>query len=143
MHACQQTCSRYAGAVKAQVNAGDFTNPPASIAEVQLANYPRALAPDKMDFWPALTRYQRPIWWLNWGLFALIGQKDLESPAQLKGKRIGIPREYRMEGTDQAILDSWEQGKAWLRDAGAEIVDMLDADGMRGVRFLWARVRGK
>jgi succinate dehydrogenase / fumarate reductase cytochrome b subunit len=26
-----------------------------------------------MDFWPALTRYQRPIWWLNWGLFALIG----------------------------------------------------------------------
>ncbi|MCV0382545.1 MAG: Asp-tRNA(Asn)/Glu-tRNA(Gln) amidotransferase subunit GatA [Erythrobacter sp.] len=44
--------------------------------------------------------------------------------ANLKGKRIGIPREYRMEGTDQAILDSWEQGKAWLRDAGAEIVDV-------------------
>ncbi|TMM49090.1 Asp-tRNA(Asn)/Glu-tRNA(Gln) amidotransferase subunit GatA [Qipengyuania marisflavi] len=44
--------------------------------------------------------------------------------ADLKGKRIGIPREYRMEGTDQAILDSWEQGKAWLRDAGAEIVDI-------------------
>ena len=39
---------------EAQVNAGDFTTPPASIADVQLANYPRALAPDKMDFWPAL-----------------------------------------------------------------------------------------
>ena len=44
--------------------------------------------------------------------------------AGLKGRRIGIPKEYRMEGTDQAILDSWEQGKEWLRDAGAEIVDV-------------------
>ncbi len=44
--------------------------------------------------------------------------------AELKGKRIGIPREYRMDGTDQEILDSWEQGKQWLRDAGAEIVDV-------------------
>ena len=44
--------------------------------------------------------------------------------ADLKGKKVGIPREYMMEGTDQAILDSWEQGKAWLRDAGAEIVDI-------------------
>lgn len=44
--------------------------------------------------------------------------------SDLKGKRVGIPTEYRMEGTDQAILDSWEQGKAWLKDAGAEIVDI-------------------
>jgi aspartyl-tRNA(Asn)/glutamyl-tRNA(Gln) amidotransferase subunit A len=44
--------------------------------------------------------------------------------ADLKGKRIGIPREYRMDGTDAEILDSWEQGKEWLRDAGAEIVDI-------------------
>ena len=44
--------------------------------------------------------------------------------ADLRGKRIGIPREYRMEGTSQDILDSWEQGKAWLKDAGAEIVDV-------------------
>ncbi len=44
--------------------------------------------------------------------------------ADLKGKKVGIPKEYRMEGTDQAILDSWEQGKAWLKDAGAEIVDI-------------------
>ncbi len=44
--------------------------------------------------------------------------------ADLKGKKIGIPREYRMDGTDAEILDSWEQGKAWLRDAGAEIVDI-------------------
>jgi len=44
--------------------------------------------------------------------------------ANLKGKRVGIPREYRMDGTDDAILASWEQGKAWLKDAGAEIVDI-------------------
>ncbi len=44
--------------------------------------------------------------------------------SDLRGKKVGIPREYRMEGTDQAILDSWEQGKAWLKDAGAEIVDV-------------------
>ncbi len=29
-----------------------------------------------------------------------------------------------MDGTDEAILASWEQGKAWLKDAGAEIVDI-------------------
>ncbi|MEQ8412689.1 MAG: Asp-tRNA(Asn)/Glu-tRNA(Gln) amidotransferase subunit GatA [Erythrobacter sp.] len=44
--------------------------------------------------------------------------------SDLRGKRVGIPKEYRMEGTDQSILDSWEQGKGWLKDAGAEIVDV-------------------
>jgi aspartyl-tRNA(Asn)/glutamyl-tRNA(Gln) amidotransferase subunit A len=42
----------------------------------------------------------------------------------LTGKKVGIPREYRMDGTDPEILDSWERGKEWLRDAGAEIVDI-------------------
>ena len=45
--------------------------------------------------------------------------------ADLRGRKIGIPREYRMdEGTDDEILESWERGKAWLRDAGAQIVDI-------------------
>jgi len=44
--------------------------------------------------------------------------------ADLKGKRVGIPSEYRMEGTSDEILASWEQGKEWLKDAGAEIVDI-------------------
>ncbi len=44
--------------------------------------------------------------------------------ADLRGKKVGIPKEYRMEGTAQAILDSWDQGKKWLEDAGAEIVDV-------------------
>ncbi len=42
----------------------------------------------------------------------------------LKGKKVGIPREYRMEGTDPEILKSWEDGIAWLKDAGAEVVDI-------------------
>ncbi|KEO88068.1 glutamyl-tRNA amidotransferase [Erythrobacter sp. JL475] len=44
--------------------------------------------------------------------------------SDLKGKRVGIPKEYRMEGTDLGVIASWEQGMAWLKDAGAEIVDI-------------------
>ncbi len=44
--------------------------------------------------------------------------------ADLRGKKVGIPREYRMEGTDEEILKSWDQGIAWLKDAGAEVVDI-------------------
>ena len=44
--------------------------------------------------------------------------------ADLRGKTVGIPREYRMEGTDEEILKSWDQGIAWLKDAGAEVVDV-------------------
>jgi aspartyl-tRNA(Asn)/glutamyl-tRNA(Gln) amidotransferase subunit A len=44
--------------------------------------------------------------------------------ADLKGKKVGIPREYRMDGMDDDVAKSWEQGIAWLKDAGAEIVDI-------------------
>ena len=42
----------------------------------------------------------------------------------LKGKKVGIPREYRVDGMDPAILKSWDDGIAWAKDAGAEIVDI-------------------
>ncbi|HEY8603944.1 Asp-tRNA(Asn)/Glu-tRNA(Gln) amidotransferase subunit GatA [Tsuneonella suprasediminis] len=42
----------------------------------------------------------------------------------MSGRRVGIPKEYRMEGTDSDILESWDNGIAWLRDAGAEIVEV-------------------
>lgn len=44
------------GSVKsdADVQAGNFISLPKSIHDVRWSNYPRALAPDKMDFWPAL-----------------------------------------------------------------------------------------
>lgn len=44
--------------------------------------------------------------------------------ADLRGKKVGIPREYRMDGTDAEILKSWDDGIAWLKDAGAEVVDI-------------------
>jgi aspartyl-tRNA(Asn)/glutamyl-tRNA(Gln) amidotransferase subunit A len=42
----------------------------------------------------------------------------------LKGMKIGIPREYRIDGMPEEIEALWSQGVAWLRDAGAEIVDI-------------------
>ncbi|NTF31622.1 Asp-tRNA(Asn)/Glu-tRNA(Gln) amidotransferase subunit GatA [Rhizobium skierniewicense] len=42
----------------------------------------------------------------------------------LKGLKIGIPKEYRVEGMPEEIEKLWAQGIAWLRDAGAEIVDI-------------------
>jgi aspartyl-tRNA(Asn)/glutamyl-tRNA(Gln) amidotransferase subunit A len=44
--------------------------------------------------------------------------------ADLKGKKVGIPREYRMEGMDSEIDKSWQDGIAWLKDAGAEVVEI-------------------
>lgn len=44
--------------------------------------------------------------------------------SDMKGKKVGIPREYRMDGTDPEILKSWDDGIAWLKDAGAEVVDI-------------------
>ena len=42
----------------------------------------------------------------------------------LKGKKVGIPHEYRMDGMDADVAKSWDDGIAWLKDAGAEIVDI-------------------
>ena len=42
----------------------------------------------------------------------------------LAGKRVGIPREYRMDGMDADVAKSWDDGIDWLKDAGAEIVDI-------------------
>jgi aspartyl-tRNA(Asn)/glutamyl-tRNA(Gln) amidotransferase subunit A len=42
----------------------------------------------------------------------------------VKGLRIGIPAEYRMDGMSNEVLRLWEDGMAWLREAGAELVDI-------------------
>ncbi|NRB17322.1 MAG: Asp-tRNA(Asn)/Glu-tRNA(Gln) amidotransferase subunit GatA [Rhodobacteraceae bacterium] len=41
-----------------------------------------------------------------------------------RGKKIGIPKEYRMDGMPAAIETLWADGAAMLKDAGAEIVDI-------------------
>lgn len=42
----------------------------------------------------------------------------------VKGLKIGIPAEYRIEGMDKEIADAWDKGIAILKAAGAEIVDV-------------------
>jgi len=42
----------------------------------------------------------------------------------IRGKKIGIPKEYRMDGMPAEIEKLWTDGTAMLRDAGAEIVDI-------------------
>lgn len=42
----------------------------------------------------------------------------------IRGKRIGIPREYRVDGMPDEIDALWHKGAEMLRDAGAEIVDI-------------------
>ena len=42
----------------------------------------------------------------------------------LRGKRIGVPKEYRLDGMDPTIAALWDRGLDWLRDAGATIVDV-------------------
>jgi aspartyl-tRNA(Asn)/glutamyl-tRNA(Gln) amidotransferase subunit A len=42
----------------------------------------------------------------------------------VKGLRIGIPKEYHQDGMSVEIEALWNKGKEWLKDAGAEIVDI-------------------
>ncbi|MGL5139582.1 MAG: Asp-tRNA(Asn)/Glu-tRNA(Gln) amidotransferase subunit GatA, partial [Beijerinckiaceae bacterium] len=51
---------------------------------------------------------------------------DYEAAASrgVKGLKIGIPREYRMDGIPEEIDRLWKQGMAWLKDAGATMVDI-------------------
>jgi len=49
---------------------------------------------------------------------------ERELSADLRGKKVGIPKEYRVDGMPEAVDALWSQGIQWLRDAGAEIVDV-------------------
>ncbi len=42
----------------------------------------------------------------------------------VRGLKIGIPAEYRMDGMSPEIEGLWSQGADWLRQAGAEIVEV-------------------
>ncbi|WP_303704659.1 Asp-tRNA(Asn)/Glu-tRNA(Gln) amidotransferase subunit GatA [Celeribacter baekdonensis] len=42
----------------------------------------------------------------------------------IKGKKIGIPKEYRMEGMPEEISKLWDDGADMLRAAGAEVVEI-------------------
>ncbi len=42
----------------------------------------------------------------------------------VRGLKVGIPKEYRVDGMPEEIEKLWQQGIDWLKDAGAEIVDI-------------------
>ena len=42
----------------------------------------------------------------------------------IKGLKIGIPKEYRVDGMPKEIDQLWENGKKILKDSGAEIIDI-------------------
>ncbi|MGV6838947.1 MAG: Asp-tRNA(Asn)/Glu-tRNA(Gln) amidotransferase subunit GatA [Planktomarina sp.] len=57
---------------------------------------------------------------------ANIDVPDFESflTGDIKGKVIGIPKEYRLDGLSDEIAKLWDDGTAMLKDAGAEIWDI-------------------
>jgi aspartyl-tRNA(Asn)/glutamyl-tRNA(Gln) amidotransferase subunit A len=44
--------------------------------------------------------------------------------SNLKGKRVGIPKEYRIDGVPEEINALWDKGIEWLTDAGATPVEI-------------------
>ena len=42
----------------------------------------------------------------------------------MKGLRVGVPKEYRVDGMSPEIQALWDQGMSWLKDAGATIHDI-------------------
>ena len=44
--------------------------------------------------------------------------------SDLKGKRVGIPKEYRIDGVPADINALWDKGIEWLKDAGATPVEI-------------------
>ena len=48
--------------------------------------------------------------------------KDLKE--SIKRKKIGIPKEYRVDGMPKEIEDLWQKGISYVKNSGAEIIDI-------------------
>ena len=53
-----------------------------------------------------------------------VPQWESNLSSDLKGKRVGIPKEYRIDGVPGEINALWDQGIEWLKDAGATPVEI-------------------
>jgi aspartyl-tRNA(Asn)/glutamyl-tRNA(Gln) amidotransferase subunit A len=53
-----------------------------------------------------------------------VPQWEANLSSDIRGRRIGIPREYRIDGVPSEIDAVWERGIELMRDAGAEIVEV-------------------
>jgi aspartyl-tRNA(Asn)/glutamyl-tRNA(Gln) amidotransferase subunit A len=53
-----------------------------------------------------------------------VPQWEADLSSDLKGKRVGIPKEYRIDGVPSEIDALWDRGIEWLKDAGATPVEI-------------------
>jgi aspartyl-tRNA(Asn)/glutamyl-tRNA(Gln) amidotransferase subunit A len=53
-----------------------------------------------------------------------VPQWEANLSSDLKGKRVGVPREYRIDGVPEEINALWDRGIEWLKDAGATPVEI-------------------
>src|SRR5215203_3776193 len=53
-----------------------------------------------------------------------VPQWEANLSSNLKGKRVGIPKEYRIDSVPSEINALWDRGIEWLRDAGAEPIEI-------------------
>jgi aspartyl-tRNA(Asn)/glutamyl-tRNA(Gln) amidotransferase subunit A len=53
-----------------------------------------------------------------------VPQWEANLSSDLNGKRVGIPKEYRIDGVPGEINALWDQGIEWLKDAGATPVEI-------------------
>jgi aspartyl-tRNA(Asn)/glutamyl-tRNA(Gln) amidotransferase subunit A len=53
-----------------------------------------------------------------------VPQWEANLSSNLSGKRVGIPREYRIDGVPSEINALWDRGIEWLKDAGATPVEI-------------------
>ena len=53
-----------------------------------------------------------------------VPQWEANLSSDLKGKRVGIPKEYRIDSVPAEINALWDQGIEWLKDAGATPVEI-------------------
>jgi aspartyl-tRNA(Asn)/glutamyl-tRNA(Gln) amidotransferase subunit A len=53
-----------------------------------------------------------------------VPQWEANLSSDLSGKRVGIPREYRIDGVPAEINALWDRGIEWLKDAGATPVEI-------------------
>jgi len=49
---------------------------------------------------------------------------EAEIGRSVKGLRVGVPKEYRVDGMSAEVDALWQKGIAWLKDAGATIHDI-------------------
>jgi aspartyl-tRNA(Asn)/glutamyl-tRNA(Gln) amidotransferase subunit A len=53
-----------------------------------------------------------------------VGDYEAALGRSIRGMKVGVPKEYIMDGMPEEIEQLWQQGIAWMRDAGAEIIDI-------------------